>query len=338
MKRQFIIGFIMVLGGLIIVPRPIRAQEKKEDKNEKTITIKKVIEKDGKKTVIDTTFTITGDMDKVDLEKFGLGDSDGDMNVDVQVISDGADGDEIEKHIVVIADGDQVKFIENGDHSFYDVKPCKNGKMIWVDKDGKKMTMTMDVDDIDFDIDKIRAEIDAEVLNSDSIKLVVMQELEGLEGLKELEELKSLKELDKVKEIEWIIKDNHDIDFPPHPLPPPHPGHGNAFFFGNGHHDGPVTDIELRDAGIKSKTDRLDADEVDINIEDGVVDFTFVLKEDVSPKLVVYNISGDKVFSGKPEKMNGKYSIKMDLSKKQYGTYYIMVSAGNASFTERLHL
>ena len=99
-----------------------------------------------------------------------------------------------------------------------------------------------------------------------------------------------------------------------------------------------VTDEELRDAGIKNKPDRLVLDEININNEDGVIDLSFSLSEEGTPKVVVYNIYGDKVFSGKPELMNGKYQIKMDLSKKQYGTYYLMIVSGNSSKTTRLKI
>ncbi len=45
-----------------------------------------------------------------------------------------------------------------------------------------------------------------------------------------------------------------------------------------------------------------------------------------------------KVFSGKPELMGGKYVIKIDLSIKQHGTYYLQVVQKNSSFTKKLRL
>lgn len=57
-----------------------------------------------------------------------------------------------------------------------------------------------------------------------------------------------------------------------------------------------------------------------------------------SPKVTVYNVYGEKVFKGKPELINVIYKIKMDLSTKQHGTYYLQVVSTNASFTERLKL
>ena len=102
--------------------------------------------------------------------------------------------------------------------------------------------------------------------------------------------------------------------------------------------DGKEMEIELRDAGLKNKPNRLDAEEMNINIDNGVVDFSFKTQVEGSPKIAVYNVYGDKVFSGRPELMNGTYEIKMDLSQKQFGMYCLQVVIKNASFTERLKL
>jgi hypothetical protein len=102
--------------------------------------------------------------------------------------------------------------------------------------------------------------------------------------------------------------------------------------------DNRVTDKELRDAGIKNKPDRLDIENINLNIDDGVVDLSFALKTEGTPKVVVYNFFGDKVFSGKPELMNGHYELKMDLSTKQHGVYYLQIVQKNSSLTEKLKL
>ena len=102
--------------------------------------------------------------------------------------------------------------------------------------------------------------------------------------------------------------------------------------------DDNVSDKELRDAGIKNKVDRLDVNEYNLNVDDGVVDLDFSLKTEGDPKLTVFNYFGDKVYSGKPEMMNGKYVISIDLSNKQHGTYYLQVVQKNSSFTKKLKL
>jgi len=96
--------------------------------------------------------------------------------------------------------------------------------------------------------------------------------------------------------------------------------------------------MELRDAGIKNKADRLAIENINLNIDDGVVALSFSLKTEGSPKIVVYNFFGDKVFSGKPELMNGNYELKIDLSTKQHGVYYLQIVQKNRSFTEKLKL
>ena len=69
---------------------------------------------------------------------------------------------------------------------------------------------------------------------------------------------------------------------------------------------------------------------------------TQVVKETVivegTPKVVVYNFFGDKVFTGKPELMNGKFQLKIDLSNKQHGEYYMQFIMKNASHTEKIRI
>mgnify|MGYP000630955696 CR=1 FL=1 len=84
-----------------------------------------------------------------------------------------------------------------------------------------------------------------------------------------------------------------------------------------------VSDKELRDAGISNKSDRLDVEDLNIDIVDGVVDVDFIVLSEGALKVTVFNYFGERVFSGKPELMNGKYTIKMDLSTKQHGVYYM---------------
>ncbi len=99
-----------------------------------------------------------------------------------------------------------------------------------------------------------------------------------------------------------------------------------------------VTDIELRDAGIKNKPDRLNAKNINLEVDGGIIDLAFTLKSEKTPKVIIYNVYGDKVFKGKPELINGNYQIKIDLSTKQHGTYYLQLIVGNASFAERIIL
>lgn len=107
-------------------------------------------------------------------------------------------------------------------------------------------------------------------------------------------------------------------------------------FFSEG--SGKVTDVELRDAGIKNKQNRLAIENIELKVDDGLIDLYFKLKSDGNPKVTVYNVYGDKVFSDKPEVMNGQYSTRINLSEKQHGTYYIMIVDGNSSRTEKVKI
>ncbi|PLX12429.1 MAG: hypothetical protein C0598_05940, partial [Marinilabiliales bacterium] len=69
-----------------------------------------------------------------------------------------------------------------------------------------------------------------------------------------------------------------------------------------------------------------------------VVDLYFKLKSEGKTKVNVYNVYGDKVFSERPEIMNDQYSMRINLSDKQHGTYYIMIVNGNSSRTEKVKI
>lgn len=99
-----------------------------------------------------------------------------------------------------------------------------------------------------------------------------------------------------------------------------------------------VTDIELRDAGIKNKPDRLNVTNVEIDIDGGIVYIEYTLEKEKTSRVIVYNIYGDKVFKEKPEVIDGNCKIKIDLSSKQYGTYYLQIVSANASLTEKFTL
>ncbi|PLX03839.1 MAG: hypothetical protein C0595_05600 [Marinilabiliales bacterium] len=103
-------------------------------------------------------------------------------------------------------------------------------------------------------------------------------------------------------------------------------------------YSGKASDIELRDAGIKNKPDRLNAQNINIEIENGMVMLSFSFKGEKTPKIFVYNVFGDKVFKGKPELIEGSYQIIIDLSSKQHGTYYLQLISGKSSLTEKLKI
>lgn len=323
MKKLFALSLIAILGGLIVLPTPIRAQE--DNKKEKKVRIKSVKEVDGKKIVTDTTIWITDDMDIDDLKKFDIGTHGDDVNIEIIVDSHGKHKS---KKVIIMKGGDfHISGDDHGTYFFHSDDGEGDAVVKWITEDGEEMEFNFDLDmeSVMLDLDNLQEEIAFELKMIDGDKIIIMNELRDLDD--ELRNIKFevLTELDDLHELkEYNIR---MVEAPHHP---------EFHYFG--HQSNKVSDVELRDAGIKNKPNRLDAQEIEIEIEDGVVDLYFKLAEEGNPKVIVYNVYGDKVFSGKPEKMSGKFSMRMDLSQKQHGTYYLQVVMGNSSFTEKLRL
>lgn len=331
MKKLLTFSFIAVFGGLLILSNPIKAQD--VVKKQKKVTVKTVKEENGKKVVTDTTFVVTGDMDDIDLEKYGISTDGEEMEVIVDIIGDSEGTHKTKKVIVIKGDDVHLDASSSGEKNTFIFKTDGEGEghhkvVSWTDEDGQEMTFEIE-SEIEMameELERAHRELEIEMKVVDGEHIIMMKEMDELGELIELKELESLHALDKLHNMEYefiMSDDSHSSK------------HHNYFY--DGHHN-KVTDVELRDAGIKNKPDRLETTDIDINIDGGVVDFSFSLKAEASPKVIVYNVYGDKVFNGKPELMNGSYTIKMDLSAKQHGTYYLQVVLGNSSFTERLKL
>lgn len=326
MNKLILKAVVALLALVLVLPGSIRAQEKK-------VHIKKVKEENGEKVVIDTVFTIKEGENPDDvIKKFewvSEGDSlktytfdidiDSDFDVDdehkVIIMKKGGDGDwtthnEIEHKIKVIKDGDHENVFVYSDGDFeFDTDKMKEIHIEMI-KAGE-------------DMEKMKIELENEMI-------IIADELKDVEKLKELQELKviaeieDLHELEKIKNIEVFMPDMHHGD--------------NAFWVHSGHHGSKVSEKEIRDAGIKVKADRLDLETFNINIDNGVVDIEFSIAGDAAPKVVVYNYYGDKIVSGKPELMNGNYVMKIDLSGKQHGTYYLQIESKNSSTIKKLKI
>ena len=347
------IQIVLLTAFFLSLPFTLLSQE--EEKVEKKVRVKTIKEVDGKKIVKDTTFVVTDDDDVKKVVKTFTIDSDTDSTdkvmVDVMIETD----DNVEwtaddnKKVIIIKVGDvdaDVEFIESEDGQIYIYKSGEGDgevkkKIIIKSPHGHHKVMKFKTDDgeqyefdydydFDFDTEEFHKEM-AELHNEmREMEVIIMDEKGRLHDelieLKYLEELEHLDALNELENMEVIVV----------PPAPPHHAH-NEFVW---HHKSgmEVSDEELRDAGIKNKPDRLEIEEIDIEKEDGVVDLSFSLKEEGPPRVAVYNIYGDKVFNGKPELMNSKYQVKIDLSKKQHGTYYLMIVAGNSSKTMRLKI
>ncbi len=343
MKRTIKIQALLLLLFALFMSLPFALLSQEEVKEKKIVRIKTVKEIDGKKIVRDTTFTVTGDEDVKEIVKEFTYEIDGDstgmttVNVTVDVDDDMEWTSDKNKKVIIMSSPHghkKVMKFKSGDgdeHEVIIVGPHGKHKVIkWVGEDGVEYEYDFD---FDFDMEHFHQDMDEFKAQMKEIHIEMMDEKGRLHDeiieLKMLAELEGLEELEELENLEVIV-------MPPMPPAPRSPHMYREFsrkpYLGMG-----VSDVELRDAGIKNKPDRLDLDEININKDDGVVDLSFSLKEEGSPKVTVYNVYGDKVFSGKPALLNNKYELKIDLSKKQHGTYYLMIVVGNSSKTLRLH-
>ncbi len=342
MKRLVSIAIIATLATMIILPLNVTSQEKK-------IRVKTVKMVDGEKVINDTTFTVKEGKDEHDIIKtlswVTEDDSAGivtiDLDIDseyfsddgksVRIIKRGKDGDIMESH------GGRYKYIIKSD----DHKDCEHDFHILNDfefefDEGALEELRAKLDEQKDELHNMRIHLDDEKLfmlkELDGEKLVLMNELENIKELKELqnlEEIIELKNLHRIKEFEDIHIEIPEISY----FPNHHEFYVDKYDM---HHN--VSDKELRSAGIKNKPNKLEVNDIDITIKKGVVGLDFSIVGTGTPKVTVFNYFGDKVFSGKPEVINGKYAIRIDLSAKQNGVYYLQVTQKNSSFTKKLKL
>jgi len=318
---------------MVSIPFTMSAQEK-----EKKVRIKTVKVIDGEKVVTDTIIIMDSDddlkeiMTEIDIETDAAPGEEIMLDVIVETVGDGESGEKI--IIIKSVDGEDVKVIKSqgGTYSYTFDSDVDIDK----DFDGGKKVIIVSPHSGHKNVIKWSSE-DGEEFEIEH--KIIMKELEGeLEALEEmhleLEHFETIEHMVFLKKMEAMEElENMEIRV----IRPPHPPH-HEMFFDMHHSDHGVTDGELRDAGIKNRADRLAIENINLNIDDGVVDLSFSLKTEGSPKIVVYNFFGDKVFSGKPELMNGNYELKIDLSAKQHGVYYLQIVQKNSSFTEKLNL
>lgn len=331
MKTNVLLAFILCA----IIPLTSLAQDVKktskdaDKKHNKEIQLKTVTEKDGKKMVKDTVFTVDSFESAEDVVKeiswIDEDDSTKTILLDLMIDGDALDGDH-GMHKIIIKSKD-------GHHK---VLRLKNGE-------GDEVAMDVL---IDLDRDKLRdfyeqkahckeMKWQMEEMNDElRKKLQGLKELEHLEGIEQIEKIEALKELDELHSLK-----DHYFEYV-HPPLPPKPLHK---FYSDGdflvyHNSNKVSDKELREAGIKNKPDRLEVNDLDIRIKKGIVNLEFSLAAEGSPKVVVYNYFGDKVFSGKPENIGSVYTLTIDMSTRQPGNYYLQIIQKNSSVTEKFKL
>jgi len=328
---------LLLIAFFLSLPFALLSQD--DNAKERTVKVKIVTNDDGEITVVDTTFTVSGDedVDKI-VKKYTLNaetDTTGNTIIDVMVDTDKELEwtDEDGKNVIIMkSPGSKQKVyrFKSGEESDDDhvivFSPGGKHKVIkWVGKDGEDYNFDYDYD-FEVDMDHFNEEMDKQREHLENIRIEILDDEGELHD--ELAELHHLKELEKLEGLK-------DLEFHALPSRPPKPP--APYMFLGKEHSSNVSDIELRDAGIKSKPDRLEIDDIDIENEEGVIDLTFSLNQEGTPKVTVYNVYGDKVFNDKPEMMNNKYHQNIDLSRKQHGTYYLMIVSGNSSKTMRIY-
>ena len=333
MKNQVTIAAVLLIAIFLIIAASGMAQDKKEKK----VTVKRVEVEDGKKVVKDTTFTlkegeelndivseiewvVEADSMRITSDVFVDVDSD-EKTVKKIIVMKGKDGEEEVVEEIIVKPGHRggkkkvMVYKSDDGEDVVMVMPSKHKKaMVWHSDDDYEFEFDVD-EDFEFDAKAFEAEMKAHMKEMEDARVIILDE-----------KMELLDELDELKDIEIEIRK---------PRPPKH-----AYF--EKHHlsrfDHGVTDKELRDAGVKNKPDRLEVEELDLDINEGVVTLGFTMKGDANPKVEVYNFFGDQVFTGKPQALSGKYTLVMDLSRKQHGIYYIQIIEKNSSLTEKIRL
>ncbi len=296
---------------------------------EKEMRVKTVKIVNGEKIVTDSVFIVTDGDEEITKTMSWVMDTDsvGTITMDIDTEVDTENGKKI---IVVTKGSDDGVAISNGDIELkyvIKIEEEEGGehKVIVIEDDSEMIFYGDDMHKVHKELEEHMEELKTIRIELDGEKIIMLEELDDLGALIELKELEALGELSELKNIVIDIPDAPDF-------------HGYHKFDYHDNHSNVVTDKDLRDAGIKNKVDRLDVSNININLENGVVDLEFKLASEGTPKIVVYNYFGDKVFTGKPELIGGEYNIKIDLSKKQHGTYYLQIIQKDASLTEKLKL
>ncbi|PLX11622.1 MAG: hypothetical protein C0598_07645, partial [Marinilabiliales bacterium] len=255
MKRLIAISLLAIFGGLIVVSQPIRAQEAKADKKEKKVKVKTVRVEDGKKVVFDTTFTVTGDSEDIHLEKYGIDTKGEDVSIEVSVDSDGNVSKS--KNVYVIKDKDgNIEVNTDGEktYSFTTGVGDHKGIIKWVDDDGneKVIDLSSELKDIDIQMEIIQKELENANHEFEVSHEIMLKDLESLDEIKELKVLAELENLEGLEELK-------NMKFMTAPAAP----HAPEFMFFH-EKSGKVSDVELREAGIKNKPNRLAFESIEL--------------------------------------------------------------------------
>ena len=94
---------------------------------------------------------------------------------------------------------------------------------------------------------------------------------------------------------------------------------------------------ELKKLGLEDKANlKVKSFEIDYDQADEILKIEFETEEKEPTIIKVYNNKGEEVFSEKVKKFNGKYKGEVDLSDEGEGAYYLKISQGEKSFTEKV--
>ena len=94
---------------------------------------------------------------------------------------------------------------------------------------------------------------------------------------------------------------------------------------------------ELEKLGLVDKIE-LEVKKININYDkaNGIFSIEFEIDEKETTLIKVYDKKGEEVFSEKIKKFKGSYTGDIDLSKEAEGAYYLKISQGEKSYTEKV--
>lgn len=246
------------------------------------------------------------------------------------------DGKIIEKDTVfIIADGDlkediikKYTWTEDSDNIaeiFVDIDTDIDGEEHKIIYMNDAEIDERDMDALKVELEALRDHIKDIEIDIDGDKIMIIEEIQEPERLREIDELNDINEFN-----------NLVFSVPEIPEVPDFVHYDGNYFFAD--NDGRVSEKEIRDAGLKSKPNKLLVDNLNIDIDGGLVKINFETPDKINPKIIVFNYFGEKVYSGKPSYENGNYSDAINLINKQKGTYYLQIIYKDSSITRKLQI
>ena len=295
-----------------------------KDKKDGKITVKIITEKDGKTTIIDTTFTFEGEFnDKIIsnlLKEKGIDENDIDQKI-IKTILVNSDNKE-EKHVKIVC-------LQNGPSLEETIKSCNinidsitNCCKVQMDSlntyielclkkelgNLEKELMKMEKEDLKKSICVLKAQLDSDLkeltekeitveVNDDGTMKHVLINGNEIDPGNENTEIKVIKNKDGKKVI--IIKTNCDED----------------------------KEKNIKSASAKSKL-KIKNLNFNPNPSDGNFKLSFTLPEKGNTKIIIMDSNGKEVYTEKLTDFSGDYNKDINISNESKGLYVIKIQQG----------